>query len=797
MSSANIRVVPAVRRLSLRILVGLIAAGVAGTSIPTPADAQFNGLRTQTRTLNRAISNQVREALRPRLVIRSGPLEAVTSLTAPVRQRYLTATASDGSVRLWDLNNGSEILQARPPVAPVTAAATDDGAHVVVVGGDGSAHMLRRTFGESFEPLALVGATAVAALPGGRLVIGTGSGDLHLIDRMGNMQSAGRVAEPVSALSGGDGGLLVGGAGGGVWQMEPAGGAMVVRDQWRLDGAVRAVDQRRQVMLAGTEAGVVSRLAPGGGTSWTLDAGAPAKAVSVAAVGPAAVVAGDRVLLVDSGTGALLPPFADPVEAPTGVASNALGRVLVSGAGGRIALFDGLTGQRLATMYSTKESWAAIDAQGRYDGTAHSARDVAWDLDGRLLDLRAFAEEWFEPGLIAKYLVGAEAALMTRPPAAPDEGFREPPEVEISSDGMAAADVARVRVEASIRGKPADDETPSVRVQRNGRVIDAALVSGPEVQAADRTRWIWTAEVPLVAGANTLRATVSGWGGIEAESPDLGMSLPDARSAGAFVISGVGINDYASPDLRLNYAVADANAVVDAFISESGLSVDDRIRYLHLDREATKATLAEHFASLRDTSPDDVVMLFLSGHARTVGDEWYFLPSESVSLRQDAHVREVGISATDLSEALSRVPASRLVVIIDACQSGAAIGAFENFAQRRAVTGLARTTGVTIMAATRADQLAPEYEALGHGIFTYTLLFGLKEDGKGGYVADQWPRDGTVMMGELRTFVETTMPVLAAEMEKQMEPQMERGALSDRAPVTPALTDVSADFPVR
>ena len=52
--------------------------------------------------------------------------------------------------------------------------------------------------------------------------------------------------------------------------------------------------------------------------------------------------------------------------------------------------------------------------------------------------------------------------------------------------------------------------------------------------------------------------------------------------------------------------------------------------------------------------------------------------------------------------------------------------AFRGSEDRRALMQLARSTGVYIIAASTRNQYAAEVKELGHGIFTYTLMSGLK-----------------------------------------------------------------------
>ena len=46
--------------------------------------------------------------------------------------------------------------------------------------------------------------------------------------------------------------------------------------------------------------------------------------------------------------------------------------------------------------------------------------------------------------------------------------------------------------------------------------------------------------------------------------------------------------------------------------------------------------------------------------------------------------------------------------------------------EERAIAQLARSTGTYWITATGSDQFATEFEELGHGVFTYSLIEGLK-----------------------------------------------------------------------
>ena len=114
---------------------------------------------------------------------------------------------------------------------------------------------------------------------------------------------------------------------------------------------------------------------------------------------------------------------------------------------------------------------------------------------------------------------------------------------------------------------------------------------------------------------------------------------------------------------------------------------------------------------------------------------------------------------------MTKIGAQKVLVLIDACKSGSAMLAFASrgVEDRKAMAQLARATGTHVVAASTKDQFAAEVKELGHGVFTYTLLEGLS--GK----ADGSPKDGTVTVRELLTYVESRLPEISEQYKQQAQ----------------------------
>jgi uncharacterized caspase-like protein len=79
---------------------------------------------------------------------------------------------------------------------------------------------------------------------------------------------------------------------------------------------------------------------------------------------------------------------------------------------------------------------------------------------------------------------------------------------------------------------------------------------------------------------------------------------------------------------------------------------------------------------------DDVALLYVAGHGAVVpGQEmFYFVPADG----KGTDIRGTGLNTAMLAEALRNLPARRIVLIIDACQSGGAVEALNKIGEVKA-----------------------------------------------------------------------------------------------------------------
>jgi dipeptidyl aminopeptidase/acylaminoacyl peptidase len=217
----------------------------------------------------------------------------------------------------------------------------------------------------------------------------------------------------------------------------------------------------------------------------------------------------------------------------------------------------------------------------------------------------------------------------------------------------------------------------------------------------------------------------------------------------------IAVNRYRDGDLRLNYAINDAEELARVVNEKAkNLFAGVHIHKIHND-DVTREKLEAVFVAIgRQTKRDDVFLLFVAGHGITGERDgaYYFLP---VNFRYtgEESIAGQGVSMTDFKKYLTNIQAMKSLILIDTCNSGSFSEAIASrgVTEKTAITKLARAMGRATIAASSKNQAAMEgYE--GHGVFSYTVLEGL-----GGKAAN---KKGEITVNLLANFIEETLPEL-------------------------------------
>lgn len=217
----------------------------------------------------------------------------------------------------------------------------------------------------------------------------------------------------------------------------------------------------------------------------------------------------------------------------------------------------------------------------------------------------------------------------------------------------------------------------------------------------------------------------------------------------------IAVDKYRDGDLHLKYSNADANGVAD-LLKARGTELFGTInRYTLADADVTREKIESTFTEIGNKARrEDMFILFVAGHGISYNKDgaFYFLP---VNFRysQDEDIPKFGISMNDFKRYLAYIQASKSLLLLDTCNSGAFAEAIASrgVLEKTAINKLTRAVGRHTIVASSKSQVALEgYE--GHGAFSYIMLEGMR-----GKAANS---KGQVTVNSLVSFIEAALPEL-------------------------------------
>lgn len=336
-------------------------------------------------------------------------------------------------------------------------------------------------------------------------------------------------------------------------------------------------------------------------------------------------------------------------------------------------------------------------------------------------------------------VVTAPPPVETVPPPAPS--LRAPPAaatisyVSNTPGQHLLADAVALRFEIQ-----SSSELAEVRATRNERALPLESARRTASGEAGVSAVQYELPVLLDPGENRFEVVAVTREGLRSARS---LTLFRDHEVGRLWVVAIGVGKFQQPAIGgLEYPDDDARDVLNYFRDTFQLPAEQL--FLRIDEQATlreiKSTLGTQLMK-RATDPRDTVIIYFAGHGmrdRIAGSldpdglAKYFLP-------YDANLEDLYSTALEMDEVtniLHRLTPERVVVLLDSCFSGAAGGRSpfdpRSPAERAPISGefLDRMAhigkGRVVLAASGPNESAQEDADLGHGVFTYYLLQGLR-----------------------------------------------------------------------
>ncbi|MBI4533242.1 MAG: caspase family protein [Candidatus Melainabacteria bacterium] len=217
------------------------------------------------------------------------------------------------------------------------------------------------------------------------------------------------------------------------------------------------------------------------------------------------------------------------------------------------------------------------------------------------------------------------------------------------------------------------------------------------------------------------------------ESPTTAMpQLVDTPVADKWALI-IGISKFKDPGISLKYPAKDARDLYNFLISEGNFA-PDHVKLL-LNEEASRGNILSALGDKwlpRVANPNDLVLIYISSHGSPssldVGGVNYLVAYDT----DKESLFSTGIPMQDLVRMIKgRVHSDRIVMVLDACHSGAASpdGKAVFHQGNVNVEEIAQGTGQLVISSSAPDQVSWESQDKPNSVFTRYLIDGLRQNG--------------------------------------------------------------------
>ena len=299
--------------------------------------------------------------------------------------------------------------------------------------------------------------------------------------------------------------------------------------------------------------------------------------------------------------------------------------------------------------------------------------------------------------------------------------------------------------------------------------FENALLTSKKLQVFSKAK---SQSSPWVAG-NSGRAdkpgsleSASSTPAIKSDVDDLPVTKTKANKNAYAVV--IGIENYRQKLPKADYAVADAKTVTEYLTKVMGYPEANIVTLTN--ENATNVDFVKYFEKwlVNHIDKDSTLFIYYSGHGAPnprTGDA-YLVPYDG----DPSFIAQTGYPLKKLYDALGKLPARGIIVALDSCFSGAGGRSVLAEGARPLVMNLEKSISVpknmTVLAAASGEQISSTYKEKGHGLFTYFMLKGIKDEGV-------LKPDGSIRIDDLFDYIKSQVEHIARrQYNNEQTPQL-------------------------
>jgi len=252
--------------------------------------------------------------------------------------------------------------------------------------------------------------------------------------------------------------------------------------------------------------------------------------------------------------------------------------------------------------------------------------------------------------------------------------------------------------------------------------------------------------IPLASSKDTSFKSVSVMNPLSSDVDDLPQVQAQMRKHAYAIV--IGVEKYRQKLPKADFAAHDARIMAEYLAKVMGYPEENIVTLIN-DR-ALKSDMEKYFEKWlsNNVEKEGTVFVYYSGHGApnpNTGDA-YLVPYDG----DPSFIEQTGYSLKRMYDALGKLQAKEIIVALDSCFSGAGGRSVIAKGARPLVMNLQNnmvlSKNMTVLSASSGEQISSTYDEKGHGLFTYFLLKGIKNE-------DVVRQDGSIAVSDLFSYI--------------------------------------------
>jgi WD40 repeat protein len=480
----------------------------------------------------------------------------------------------------------------------------------------------------------------------------------------------------------------------------------------------------------------------------------------------------------------------------------------------QLVFFDIRTGEELYSLIAIDSAdYLVLTPDKYYMCSKNAASKLSWLVGDRLYSFDQFDLQYNRPDIVLERLGNPDTSLIKMYRKAYEKrlrkaGFNEAmfssewhtPEMKILNSDILNSPTDQSILHLEICGTDSKYYLNRLQVWVNDVPIYGA--NGLSLINEKTDSIVRMININLSTGDNNIKVSCVNEKGVESlkESVDIVFNPQKPAKPDLYIIA-MSVSDYKDKRFDLRYAAKDGNDVASMFRSLATPEGD--YRKVFIDTLFNKRAIRKNFFNLKQklsaSKVDDEVVVYVSGHGLLDKEMDFYFATYDIDFRNP---EKRGISFDDLENILDGIPARKKLLMMDACHSGevdkeeTSVMLASNTEKSSDITfrgnvkeynfkgidsrttqsgislnnsfelmqelfaGLDQGTGATVISAAAGKGYALESPQWNNGVFTYSILNGLKNK-----AADK-NKDGVITISELKDYSIKQVQLLTGGKQK-------------------------------